>query len=235
MVVSGTAQKSAIVLDKDYEKNLAAAKEAKEREEAEKKEEAERIKAAARQNKDVERQIQDEEQNNASRPTEAEEQYRAYKQNTANRQNNENTRQSRSYGSAGCGLGSMIYGNQPGIAQLYAASTNTITYSNQPLGITSGTSNCATGSTAYTKQEQEIFAAVNKTVLEQEMAAGGGEKLTAFSELFGCPIDQSKSFGTMIKEEYGELSKYTEDPTSLVQAIQQSITKNKELSVSCVI
>src|SRR3569832_2714255 len=48
----------------------------------------------------------------------------------------------RAYGSAGCGLGSIVFGSQPGFIQILAATTNG-TFASQTFGITSGTSDCA--------------------------------------------------------------------------------------------
>ena len=48
------------------------------------------------------------------------------------------------YGPAGCGLGSMIFEPDSGFTQVFAATTNG-TSGNQTFGITSGTSNCASG------------------------------------------------------------------------------------------
>ncbi len=45
------------------------------------------------------------------------------------------------YGEAGCGLGSMIFGDSPGFVQVLAATTNGCSGS-QTFGITTGTSNC---------------------------------------------------------------------------------------------
>ena len=45
------------------------------------------------------------------------------------------------YGTAGCGLGSMIFGDQKGAIQILAATTNSI-FGTQTFGITTGTSNC---------------------------------------------------------------------------------------------
>ena len=46
----------------------------------------------------------------------------------------------KSYGTAGCGLGSLVFGDQPGIIQIVAATLNGI--GGQTFAITSGTSNC---------------------------------------------------------------------------------------------
>src|SRR5438309_10501086 len=49
------------------------------------------------------------------------------------------------YGLAGCGLGSMIFGDQKGAIQILAATTNS-TFGTPTFGISSGTSNCVEGS-----------------------------------------------------------------------------------------
>src|SRR5580658_9609667 len=46
------------------------------------------------------------------------------------------------YGTAGCGLGSIVFGNKAGIVQIFAATTNG-TFATQTFGITTGTSNCS--------------------------------------------------------------------------------------------
>ena len=53
-----------------------------------------------------------------------------------------------SYGDAGCGFGSMIFGNQAGFMQVFAATTNG-TSGSQTFGITTGTLNCGGGSSIY--------------------------------------------------------------------------------------
>ena len=142
--------------------------------------------------------------------------------------------QGRAYGMAGCGLGSMIIGPEPGIVQIFAATTNGSTY-NQTSGIITGTSNCETGGAALRKQEQEIFVAVNKAVLEQEMAAGKGEKLDTFANLMGCPQTQTASFGNMTRKEFQKLSSVSDDPAVFVKAVKDSINSDTSLSSACMI
>ena len=48
------------------------------------------------------------------------------------------------YGSAGCGLGAIVFGSKPGMIQVLAATTNATFYS-QTFGITTGTSECGGG------------------------------------------------------------------------------------------
>ncbi len=106
------------------------------------------------------------------------------------------------YGMAGCGFGSLLLGDKPGIIQIFAATTNGI-YGNQTFAITSGTSNCTGGSSSADAKirQQEIFVQVNYKSLQQEMAAGRGEKLGAFAGLLGCPVNRVSEFGVVTREE----------------------------------
>lgn len=135
------------------------------------------------------------------------------------------------YGAAGCGLGSLVFGSQPGIVQIFAATTNG-TSGNQTFGITSGTSNCS-DSSAFRQQQQEIFAAVNMSGIEQEMVAGKGEKLSAFASLLGCSDASLASFGDMTRKEFSVLEKHSNDPASFVKMVKQSIAKDPALANAC--
>jgi hypothetical protein len=88
----------------------------------------------------------------------------------------------RKYGTAGCGLGSIVMGRNG--SQISAATTNGTGY--QSLAITSGTSNCKPDKVAVAMMEQETFLAANLVVLQKEMSQGGGESVVALGEAFGC-------------------------------------------------
>src|SRR5262245_22752963 len=68
------------------------------------------------------------------------------------------------YGAAGCGLGSVFFGSKPGFIQVLAATTNG-TSGNQTFGITSGTSNCDTGSGG--SASAKVFIAANREALSK--------------------------------------------------------------------
>ena len=87
------------------------------------------------------------------------------------------------YGTAGCGLGSMLIGSKPGIVQIFAATTNGF-LGNQTFGITSGTSNCGTsgGAVASTKN----FVETNRAVVAKDIARGQGETIATLSTMAGC-------------------------------------------------
>jgi hypothetical protein len=87
------------------------------------------------------------------------------------------------YGAAGCGLGSMVFGSQPGLVQILAATTNG-TFASQTFGITTGTSNCGAmgGGQASTK----AFIDANREALAKDISRGQGETIANLSVLAGC-------------------------------------------------
>ena len=99
------------------------------------------------------------------------------------------------YGMAGCGLGSIVFGDRPGMVQIFAATSNGI-YGNQTFAISSGTSNCGeSGRMAQVEQ----FIDVNKVALEKEVVRGQGEALSSLSNLMGC---QNSDFTTQMAKNY---------------------------------
>ncbi len=120
------------------------------------------------------------------------------------------------YGMAGCGLGSMVVKSN-NIAQIFAVTTNGT--GTQTFGITTGTSNCTPGGAAFLEAEQEMFVTVNYSVLEQEMAMGSGERLTALSGMLGC--SKSSEFGDLVKRRYGEFFTGTQTPAGLLSVLKR--------------
>src|ERR1700730_5797759 len=86
------------------------------------------------------------------------------------------------YGSAGCGLGSVLFGNQPGFVQVIAATTNDF-LGNQTFGITTGTLNCGAAATAA---GAKVFIDANREALAKDMARGSGETIVTLTSLTGC-------------------------------------------------
>ncbi len=135
------------------------------------------------------------------------------------------------YGMAGCGLGSLVVSSN-GFAQVFAATTNS-TYYNQSFGITSGTSNCTPAAAAYVEKQQEIFVTVNFASLEQEMAAGKGEKLEALASLLGCKNEAVTGFRTMAQKNHGALFSKDASPADLLAALKGEIAKQPALAAQC--
>ena len=101
------------------------------------------------------------------------------------------------YGTAGCGLGSMLIGNKPGIVQIFASTTNGL-LGTQTFGITSGTSNCGSsgGAVASTKN----FVETNRAVVAKDIARGQGETIATLSTLAGC--GDSREVGSSLQRNF---------------------------------
>ena len=101
------------------------------------------------------------------------------------------------HGSAGCGLGSVIFGDSEGFSQVFAATTNGSSYS-QTFGITSGTSNC--GSSGSVKDAVSQFIETNRETLAKDIARGEGESINSIAKLAGC--QNSASVATELKSNF---------------------------------
>jgi len=104
------------------------------------------------------------------------------------------------YGTAGCGLGSMLFGRQTGMIQVLAATTNGV-FGSQTFGISSGTSNCTDtgGGVASTKS----FVETNKEALAKDISRGQGDTIVGLSALAGC--QDSKVVGSVLQSNFASI------------------------------
>jgi hypothetical protein len=110
------------------------------------------------------------------------------------------------YGTAGCGLGSMVFGNKQGPLQIIAATTNG-TAGSQTFGMTTGTSNC--GPSVFSQAETKAFIDNNAVALENDIVRGQGETLSTLSKMMKC--DESV-LSTTLKNNYKDI--YSSNTTS---------------------
>ena len=130
------------------------------------------------------------------------------------------------YGSAGCGLGSVLFGDEPGLIQILAATTNVVS-GNQTFGMTSGTLNCGKSGIAGINQ----FIANNRTSLENDIARGNGETLNSLSSMLGCK--NSSKLGNELQSKYQTIfpsEKVSSD--NVTDTIITTIKSDKSLSCS---
>lgn len=99
------------------------------------------------------------------------------------------------YGTAGCGLGSILFGAKPGKIQILSSTTNGI-YGNNTFGITSGTSNCDIPEMGH---EAAAFIESNYEVVRKDAARGEGETLTALSVILNC---QESTLSEEVRSKY---------------------------------
>ena len=110
------------------------------------------------------------------------------------------TNTGRGYGTAGCGLGSIIFEPGSGFTQVLAATTNA-SFGTQTFGITSGTSNC-TSPRAGTAGAR-AFIESNRSALAKDIARGQGETLASLSRLAGCA--DTARVGQRLQQRFGEI------------------------------
>lgn len=110
------------------------------------------------------------------------------------------------YGTAGCGLGSLFIGDQPGKVQIVSALLNS--WGSQTSAITTGSSNCteSAGEVADLRYIEE-----NLPVLQKEVAQGHGETLSGLLSIWKC---DSSATGTL-KAEYGQI--FSQNNRAIIQ------------------
>ncbi|UXR65208.1 DUF3015 domain-containing protein [Bdellovibrio bacteriovorus] len=125
------------------------------------------------------------------------------------------------YGSAGCGLGSLVMGSNGN--QILAATTNG-TSGNQTFGISTGTLNCQQDGIFKSGKEVPAFIEVNKVALANDAARGEGETLAGLANLMGC---DSKVMGTTLKKNYNKIFVETNmQPASIEANINAVVSQN---------
>lgn len=128
------------------------------------------------------------------------------------------------YGDAGCGLGAMVIGNEPGFKQVLAATVNATGM--QTFGITSGTSGCVDEGAVRGAKAVPMFIEVNTLALAKDAARGEGETLAGLANLMGC---NSKNLGSALKQNYNQIFVETQmNPAGVEAGINQVVTKNSQ-------
>jgi len=129
------------------------------------------------------------------------------------------------YGDAGCGLGSLAFGTDPGFVQVVASWLNTTLLYNQTFAITFGTSNCRgiAGISAA-----RAFIDTNREVLAKDIARGQGETIGALTWIGGC--SSSRQVGSVLQRSYQEIFPTTDVSSDKVaDAILERMKAEKAL------
>lgn len=150
--------------------------------------------------------------------------------------------QAGSYGMAGCGLGSMVFGpsgdakdkiEDVKVREVLAATTNG-TFMSQTFGITTGTSNCTSGGVAKVEKEQELFAEVNLDDLARDMAKGEGEYLTAYAAVLGCSAESQDAFAATTQANYEKIFNSADaTPVEVISSTKSVLRSDASLAASC--
>ena len=126
------------------------------------------------------------------------------------------------YGMAGCGIGGLVFNDQPGTIQIVAATLNNL-ISPQTSAITSGTSGCYETGGA---QAQVNYIETNKISLKSDIARGNGETLDGLMTMLGCK--ETNAVKVDIKNNYNNIFN-TENTGEIFEAIK----KNESVQKSC--
>lgn len=131
------------------------------------------------------------------------------------------------YGAAGCGLGSVIFGTKPGLAQVTAASTNTLGM--QTFAITSGTINC---DSIDDHETIENFVRMNREAFMKDAARGSGETIATLTAIAGCadPVAVGRTmkaqFGPIFSTSGGQSERIARSVRAILRADAQLACEN---------
>jgi Protein of unknown function (DUF3015) len=101
----------------------------------------------------------------------------------------------------GCGLGKMIFDNQPkSILMQHFGSTSNVP--SQPFAISSGTSGCTNNGMIVQREVLTVFVSQNVDHVSQDMARGRGEYLSSLATLMGVPPERQAEFFALAQETF---------------------------------
>lgn len=103
------------------------------------------------------------------------------------------------YGAAGCGLGAVLIGDQPGFVQVFAATLNGC-FASQTFGITTGTLNCGAAATEELSQRTKVYVEANREVLAKDISRGQGETIADLAAMAGC--GNSEAVGATLQSNF---------------------------------
>lgn len=125
------------------------------------------------------------------------------------------------YGSAGCGLGSLLIGNESGFVQVFAATTNG-TSGNQTFGITSGTSNCDKEAKFASNKRLTEFVQANMDNLAKDVAIGKGESMDTLAELMVIPVEKRPVVYAKLQSNFSNI--FTSEKVEVADVVDNIIT-----------
>ena len=107
----------------------------------------------------------------------------------------------------GCGLGTVLWGNQADDATMFQAiqATTNATFGNQTFGITFGTLGCERPARFVSNERTFEFASANMDLLARDIAFGGGESLETLAELMEVPAEQRPVFFSRLQDNFARI------------------------------
>lgn len=125
------------------------------------------------------------------------------------------------YGAAGCGLGSMLIGDEPGMIQVLAAIVNNAIVP-QTFGISSGTMNCEKQAKFSSNEKLNQFVVANIDNLAKDVAMGQGESLETLAEIMGIPAIERTVIYSKLQANFSSI--FTSEKVEAANVIDNIIT-----------
>ena len=135
----------------------------------------------------------------------------------------------------GCGPGPVVMkatvGDQGAFRQVLGFSTNVTFLPIHTLAITFGTSGCSSSGLVKKELDRQIFVAVNRDPLLQDMSRGEGQFVDSMASLMGCPVMFYPAFGQMTQERLEAfVADANQEPAEFVVALRSEIYRTPALA-----
>lgn len=132
----------------------------------------------------------------------------------------------------GCGLGSMLFAGQSGVAPKVLAATTNGTYGNQTFGITSGTLGCQADGVISSRARLSMFMGTNSERLARDMSVGQGESLNVLADLMGVKEQDKALFFKTTQQHFSVIfSDQNQKAGDVLAALQQVMKQDSKLAV----
>ncbi|PSF08171.1 hypothetical protein C7H09_08335 [Marinobacter fuscus] len=128
----------------------------------------------------------------------------------------------------GCGVGSMIWKGQSGVAPHVLAATTNGTLGNQTFGMTTGTLGCQTNQAV---QSMAMYMDSNIDKVARDMSRGTGENLDTLAVLLGINEADRDEFRATLQDNFAAIFPNSETTSGeAVDAIVALLEQNESLS-----
>jgi len=132
--------------------------------------------------------------------------------------------------STGCGLGTMVFDGESGVAPQVLAVTTNGTSGNQTFGISSGTLGCDQQGTVDSLAE---FTSDNMDKLAADVAAGEGETLVTARDLMGIDAEHQERFNQKMQDNFDRIFSSTDTTAEeVVTSMEQIVAADTQLAAA---
>jgi len=131
----------------------------------------------------------------------------------------------------GCGLGSMVWAGQSGLAPKILAATTNGTSANQTFGITSGTLGCQADGVISSRARLSMFMGTNSERLARDMSVGQGETLDVLANLMNIKSEDKAVFFQATQRHFGKIfAPENKTAGDVLAALQQVMAQEAQLA-----